>query len=203
MDEVTDPSLTVFVEGYIKDGLKSHKLNKIRDTCFNLSGERYNTLVFGPFQVLNTAFLYNYSISSYNYIRLNKPKRFLVKSHTFNTRFHTNVKAINRIGPHNRDILSVLVGSLLGNCSTNSRIIEGTRFYFSHSLQHKHYLFWLYDFFYSRGYCTNLKPKVYTRRLINNKTKQVNIYTGYEFNTFTFRSFNFLHNMFYKKGKKL
>jgi predicted type IV restriction endonuclease len=56
----------------------------------------------------------------------------------------------------------------------------------------------LYEFFHNRGYCSNLEPRKYTRKL-NTKTQ---LYYGYEFNTFTFRSFNWIHKMFYKKGKK-
>jgi hypothetical protein len=62
-------------------------------------------------------------------------------------------------------------------------------------------LFWLYDFFYTRGYCSNLEPRKYTRILKNGyKVKE---HYGYEFNTFTFRSFNWIYNMFYRKGKKI
>jgi hypothetical protein len=60
-------------------------------------------------------------------------------------------------------------------------------------------LFWLYDFFNTRGYCSNLKPRKYSR-FLKNKNKK---YYGYEFNTFTFRSFNWIHDMFYRKGKKI
>ena len=70
----------------------------------------------------------------------------------------------------------------------NARSVEGTRLCYRQSLIHKDYLFWLYDFFYSRGYCSNLEPRKYTRRL--KKGEQIQEHYGYEFNTFTFRSFN-------------
>ena len=110
--------------------------------------------------------------------------------------FHTSVRAINRIGPHNEEIVSVIVGSLLGNTRANARTIEGTRICYRQSDKHMDYLFWLYDFFYTRAYCSNLKPRKYTRKL-----KDIEYYS-YEFNTFTFRSFNWIHKLFYKKGKK-
>nr|QID02763.1 hypothetical protein [Orbilia oligospora]QID02831.1 hypothetical protein [Orbilia oligospora] len=47
--------------------------------------------------------------------------------------------------------------------------------------------------------CSNLEPRMYSRTI---KKEQKN-YFGYEFNTFTFRSFNWLHEMFYKNGKKV
>jgi hypothetical protein len=102
-------------------------------------------------------------------------------------KFHTNfVKAKNRIGPHDKDILSLIIGLLLGDGHCNKRIIEGCRICIRQSSIHKEYLFWLYAFFFIRGYCSNLKPRLYTRKLKNYS----NVYTGYEFNTYTFRSFN-------------
>jgi LAGLIDADG DNA endonuclease family/Cytochrome C oxidase subunit II, transmembrane domain len=114
--------------------------------------------------------------------------------------FHTIIlRAKNRIGPHNQDVISVLIGSLLGDGYCNKRLIEGSRIYFRQSYKHKDYLFWLYDFFYTRGYCSNSKPRIYTRKLKNSD----NIYTGYEFNTYTFRSLDWIYKLFYHKGKKV
>lgn len=114
--------------------------------------------------------------------------------------FHTHVKAAKRIGPHHMDVYSVIIGSLLGNC-VSSKLVEGTRFVFRTSIVKKNYLFWLYAFFYSRGYASNLEPRMYTRKL--KKGDEVKEYYGYEFNTFTFRSFNWIYEMFYNKGKKV
>ena len=55
-------------------------------------------------------------------------------------------------------------------------------------------------FFYYRGYCSNLKPRQYTKLLTHKGVTKA--YYGYEFNTYTFRSFNWIHKMFYKKGIK-
>lgn len=111
------------------------------------------------------------------------------------------MKAASRIGPHSSEVLSVIVGSLLGDCYGSRRSVEGTRLCFRQSVIHKKYLFWLYKFFYDRGYCSNLEPIKYTRKL--KKGDLVTEYYGYEFNTFTFRSFNWIYEMFYKKGKKV
>lgn len=110
--------------------------------------------------------------------------------------FHSGVRAINRIGPHDKEIISIIIGSLLGKALANGRTIEGVRFCFRQSLKHKDYLFWLYQFFLVRGYCSNLEPRKYTRAL---KGK---IHYGYEFNTYTFRSLKWIHSMFYKNGIK-
>jgi hypothetical protein len=108
-----------------------------------------------------------------------------------------NIRAKNRIGPHSLDIYSIIFGSLLGDAYANKRIGEGVRISYRQSTIHKEYLFFLYDFFYQRGYTSNLKPRLSQRKL---KDK---IYNGYEFNTFTFRSFNSIYSIFYKDGQKI
>lgn len=57
----------------------------------------------------------------------------------------------------------------------------------------------MYIFFYVRGYCSNLKPRIYTRKLKSSEK----IYTGYEFNTYIFRSFDWIYKLFYDNGKKI
>ena len=114
--------------------------------------------------------------------------------------FHTRVRAASRIGPHDQDVISVIIGSLLGDCYANNRSVEGTRLCYRQSIIHKDYLFWLYKFYYDRGYCSNLEPRVHT--IILKKGDKKTEHFRYEFNTFTFRSFNWIHKMFYKKGKK-
>jgi ubiquinol-cytochrome c reductase cytochrome b subunit len=119
------------------------------------------------------------------------------------TYFHTNnIRAIRRIGPHNDEVISVIVGTLLGDAYANRRSGEGIRICFRQSSKHKEYLFWLHNFFYSKGYASNLEPREYTRKL-KRGDNNVQIYTGFEFNTFTFRSFHWIYQLFYKKGKKV
>ena len=109
-----------------------------------------------------------------------------------------NIRANKRIGPHNQDVISVVFGSLLGNAYGNKKIIDGVRISYQQSIIHKEYLDWLYSFFLERGYVSNLLPRLYNRTIKNREL----IYQGYEFNTFTFRSFFWLHKCFYYKGKK-
>jgi hypothetical protein len=99
--------------------------------------------------------------------------------------FHNRCRAMNRIGPHNIDIISVIVGLLLGDGYASNRTGEGVRFSIKQSIIHKDYLFSLYKFFLTRGYCSNLEPREYQRNIKGTDKK----YFGYEFNTYTFRSF--------------
>jgi hypothetical protein len=68
-------------------------------------------------------------------------KKNIIKKMPSNRMFHTRVKAASRIGPHNLDVISVIVGSLLGDCYANKRSVEGTRLCYRQSTVHKDYLF--------------------------------------------------------------
>ena len=177
MDEVIDPAMTVKVTGLFINFL-------------NIYMSSYRYLKYGGLK------LYILYINKFNFYYKSIKKIFLFKKNSF----HILVKAKNRIGPHNKDVISVIIGSLLGDAYGNKRFVEGTRICFRQSIIHKEYLFWLYQFFNNRGYCSNLEPRIYTRSLkINGIEKK---YSGYEFNTYTFRSFDWIYKMFYKDGKK-
>ena len=121
--------------------------------------------------------------------------------------FHTLTRTSKRIGPHNLDIISVLVGCLLGDAyaAKSKKDIPGTNFRFRQSGRHKDYLFYLYNFFYTRGYCTNSGPRGYKTTLINAAVpnKKTKTYYGYEFDVFTFSSLNWLYDLFYLNGIKI
>lgn len=182
MDEISDPSMAVLAEGFFKCGLISYILcifYKMEDASL-ITGEKNNTYIFCKLTQVN-----NINSKRNKFVSL-QPKRT----------FHTRVKASSRIGPHNQDVISVIIGSLLGDAYGNSRTPEGTRLCYRQSILHKDYLFWLYNFYLNKGYCSKLEPRKYTRNLNGKK------FYGYEFNTYTFRSFNWIHKLFYKKGRK-
>jgi ubiquinol-cytochrome c reductase cytochrome b subunit len=51
-------------------------------------------------------------------------------------------RAIKRIGPHNIDILSIIIGSLLGDAYAEKHGL-GTRICFQQEDNHSAYLYWL------------------------------------------------------------
>jgi hypothetical protein len=104
-----------------------------------------------------------------------------------------------RIGPHNIDIISIIIGSLLGDGHLEKRKQGvGTRVKFEQLSDNVEYLMWFHSYLSKRGYCNTNKPKLKIR-IRKNKT----IYYHYSINSFTFSSLNWLHDMFYKeiKGK--
>jgi len=86
--------------------------------------------------------------------------QFKKTNNNFNL-FHTSCRAINRVGPHNIDIISVIFGLLLGDAYAFNRSGEGVRIAIKQSIVHKEYLFNLYEFFLKRGYCNTLIPRKY------------------------------------------
>ena len=107
--------------------------------------------------------------------------------------FHTNRKipSINRIGPHNFDVIQVLVGSLIGDRHIEKRG-NGVRIKFEQTNRNVEYLMWFHKFFAFNGYCSKEKPKLFKRIKKNNF-----VYHGYKFTTYSFSSFSWLYEAFY------
>ncbi len=99
-----------------------------------------------------------------------------------------------RIGPHDIDIISMIIGSTLGKSELERRENGiGTRVIFEPSNNNVEYLMWFHNYLSSRGYCSNTKPK------LNLKIKQKGkVYYQYRIKSYTFSSFNWIHDMFYK-----
>lgn len=106
-------------------------------------------------------------------------------------------RAQKRIGPHNQDVISVIMGSMLGD-SYAEKHGEGTRFNFQQEESNVEYLVWFHRFLVERGYCSDNKPKISTRLGKNSKVRYL-----YRFKTFTFTSFDPIRELFYKNGVKV
>ena len=103
--------------------------------------------------------------------------------------------SIKRIGPHNIDILYILIGSLLGD-GTMEKDGNGYRFCFYQKGEHIEYLLWLHQELLRFGYCKENIPQIQSR-VINNKL----VYYC-RFRSFTYSSFDWIYEGFYGKGKK-
>ena len=102
------------------------------------------------------------------------------------------IRSVNRIGPHNINILYFIFGSLLGD-GYAERHGNGTRICFQQEGSHSAYLLWLHKYVSDLGYCNESLPKLSTR--LGNFGK---IRTVLRFKTFTYSSFNWIEDCFYK-----
>jgi hypothetical protein len=119
MDEVIDPAMTVKVTGLF-----------INILTIYLTLHKY--LKYGGLKLyilcMNIFYLFHILLKS-------KSSLFKLNG------FHILVKAKNKIRPHNKDVISTIIGSLLGDIYGNKRFVKGTRICFRQSNIHKEYLF--------------------------------------------------------------
>lgn len=108
----------------------------------------------------------------------------------------TRIRSFLRVGPHNMDIMSIIYGSLLGDSHAERRTL-GTRISFYQEAIHSQYLEWLHNMVSNLGYCTPTLPKILSRLGIAGKIRHV-----IRFHTFTYSSWNFIHDQWYLNGIK-
>ncbi len=106
-------------------------------------------------------------------------------------------KAFNRIGPHNENILSIIVGSLLGDGWGEKRI-NSTRFHIHASAKNIEYIGWLQKLLNNQGYCSDKKFKFLKQIGKNNK-----IYYSIKIRTWSFSSWNYIYDEFYSSKIKI
>ena len=94
------------------------------------------------------------------------------------------ILSYKRIGPHNKDIISIFYGCLLGDSHAEYRV-NTTRFSIAQEANHKEYLLWLHNIIASYGYCTITQPKIYIRLSKEGKIRKV-----IRFHTFSYTSIN-------------
>lgn len=151
----------------------------------------------------NDSIFYNINILLTKHVHVNKFKLNLIKIfikqiklnyiRLFTSNNNNNkLRCYQRIGPHNLDIISIIIGSTLGDTHLEKRN-KGTRVIFEQSNKNVEYLMWFHSYFSIRGYCQNRKPKLKKRIRKNGK-----VFFHYRLNTYTFSSFNWIHDMFYK-----
>jgi ubiquinol-cytochrome c reductase cytochrome b subunit len=82
-------------------------------------------------------------------------------------------KAINRIGPHNKEVLSIIFGSLLGDGHAEKRLTGvGTRITFYQESSHIEYLLYLHSLLSNLGYCNTKIPIIGTRLGFGGKVRK-------------------------------
>ena len=86
----------------------------------------------------------------------------------------SRLKGILRIGPHNKDVLSIIFGSLLGDAHSEKRLIGlGTRISFFQESVHVEYLLYLHKLLSELGYCNPKIPIITNRLGVKGKLRKI------------------------------
>ncbi len=105
-----------------------------------------------------------------------------------------------RIGPHNYNILSILIGSLLGD-GHMERDGNGSRFSFYQAKVNGEYLLWLHKSISELGYAKIEIPQMFCyahkKGLLENEIRYY-----FRFRSFTYTSFNWIYESFYPNGTR-
>ena len=132
---------------------------------------------------------------------------FIFSNLPFNS---SRTKAIYRIGPHNIDILSVLVCGMLGDWWGHKLTTQSgysVRFSIEQSINNSTYIHHLTDLFNNWGYCSYIVPKLVKKNESVNENYKLFIRSSDRFNyrltLFTFSSLVWIYDSFYieKEGK--
>ena len=113
--EVISPTITIKVVGFFLGGLNLYILNKMKDAILN--GKKNNLYYLIRSQIFNNSFNKHLRLCSYCPRILGTKNSLTSLQHQRRFYYISNIKAINRIGTHNVDVLSVIIGSLLGDAS--------------------------------------------------------------------------------------
>ena len=103
---------------------------------------------------------------------------------------------LHRTGPHDRELLAFLTGSLLGDGHLE-RHGRGSRLSLQQESSNVAYLMWCHRFLADRGYCSPTPPRLLTRIGVGNK---VRFY--YRLNTYSLPSLNWWQELWYFEGRK-
>lgn len=110
----------------------------------------------------------------------------------------SRLKGIYIIGPHNKDVISIIFGSLLGDAHAEKRSGgAGTRFSFFQEAVHVEYLLYLHKILSELGYCNPKVPVITSRLGIKGKVRKI-----IRFSTWTYTSFNWIHDLWYVNNIK-
>lgn len=110
----------------------------------------------------------------------------------------SRLKGIYRIGPHNKDVISIIFGSLLGDGHAEKRLSGvGTRITFYQEAIHIEYLLHLHKILSDLDYCNPKIPIITNRLGTKGKIRKVA-----RFATWTYTSFNWIHDLWYVKNVK-
>ena len=112
-------------------------------------------------------------------------------------------KALHRIGPHNIDILSIIICGMLGDWwadKIKSQVSPSIRFNIEQAIKNSAYIHHLNLLLFQLGYCSNITPLL-VKKSESEDDKRLNkleIRFNYRLTLFTFTSFTWIYDSFYK-----
>nr|YP_010218651.1 LAGLIDADG endonuclease [Morchella brunnea]UBU98514.1 LAGLIDADG endonuclease [Morchella brunnea] len=113
--------------------------------------------------------------------------------------FNLNKKGHKTISIDSRDIISIIMGSLLGSGQVEKiKNGSGTRITFFQEAIHVNYLLWLHNQLATAGYCSTIIPTIGKR--LGKKGK---LLKTIRFSTFAYTSFDWIHDIWHVKGVKV
>lgn len=155
-------------------------------------------LLFYYFNIINSQECLG-TIFNDSYLSFSNIIKYNNSIYSKNTIKSIRLRANMRIGPHNKNILSILFGGLLGDAYAERRIKgNGTRISFYQEGSHISYLLWLHNLIAELGYCNSKIPKIKTRLGQKGIVRKV-----IRFKTWTYTSFNWIHELWYKNNIKI
>lgn len=109
-------------------------------------------------------------------------------------------KALNRIGPHNKKALDIIISGMLGDFWADKipgKSLNSIRFNIEQSISNTAYIHYLTLLFYNLGYCSRPVPSLIIKTDSNIKIENR---FNYKVSLFTFTSFNWIYDSFYKSA---
>jgi len=111
-------------------------------------------------------------------------------------------KALYRIGPHNIDVLSIIICGMLGDWwadKIKGQISSSIRFNLEQGIKNSAYIHHLNLLLYELGYCSNITPFLVKKSesLKDKRSNKVETRFNYRLTLFTFTNFIWIYDSFY------
>lgn len=124
---------------------------------------------------------------------------FFNKKYTYLSSFsQPRTKALHRIGPHNKDVLSILICGLLGDWwadKIKGQVSPSIRFNIEQAISNAAYIHHLTLLLNELGYCSNITPSLVKKSEAS--TDKTVVRFNYRLSLFTFTNFVWIYDSFY------
>lgn len=132
----------------------------------------------------------NWMLISHNKCNSEYYSSFFTKSRT---------KALYRIGPHDKDVLSIIICGMLGDWCADKikgQVCPSVRFNIEQAISNSAYIHNLTLYFNNKGYCSNITPVLVKKH--DNINRSIETRFNYRLTLFTFTSLLWIYDSFYE-----